>query len=343
MNRRTIVLASAAAVIGVFYFLDAGYRSWIEEPTERLENQQTALQEELADLQTEQVAGRRLANRLDDYADRALPYDPNLARSEYREWLLQLVERHQMQSASVNADAPQPVEVRGRVDRRNRRRIGHTIRFTLRTRTSLPRFVDFLYEFHQSAQLHKVQSFSLNPVGNGSELDLTLVIETLCLEATERADTLSDLVRRDEPEPDRSEYELLVQRNVFARGFSESLSEIRLGAITQSRDGTLQAWFAVGSPAKTQIVGAGEALDLPLHSVEVQQIESDRVQVAINELSSWLKLGQTLGDVLQPAGTAPEPKEPNAEDADNSVEPAEETTTSTTPSPPAANLLGAKP
>lgn len=340
MNRRTIVLASAAALIGVLYFLDAGYRSWIEEPMERLENQQSALQKELGDLQAEQVAGRRLANQLDDYAARALPYDPNLARSQYREWLLQLVERHEMQSASVNAEAPQPVEVRGRIDPRERRRIGHTIRFTLRTRTSLSRLVDFLYEYHQSAQLHKIQSFSLNPVGNGSELDLTLVIEALCLEATERSDTLSDLVRRDDSEPPRSEYELLVQRNVFARGFAESLAQIRLGAITQNRDGTLQAWFAVGSPAKTQIVGADEALDLPLHSVEVQQIESDRVQISINELSIWLKLGQTLGDVLQPNKPASEPKALDAEASDDSGELDEEKEISVIPSSPPASLLG---
>lgn len=343
MNRRTLVLAGAAALIGVLYFLDAGYRSWIEEPTQRLENQQSALQKELGDLQAEQVAGRRLANQLDDYTARALPYDPNLARSQYREWLLQLVERHEMKSASVNAEAPQPIEIRGRIDRRERRRVGHTIRFTLRTRTSLPRLVDFLYEFHQSAQLHKIQSFSLNPVGNGSELDLTLVIEALCLEATERADTLSDWVRREDAEPSRSEYELLVQRNVFARGFSESLAQIRLGAITQDRKGALQAWFAVGSPAETQIVGSGETLDLPLHSVEVQRIEADRVEIAVDELSISLKLGQTLGDVLQPNGSAAEPKTPEAETSEETAELEEETDNSANTSSPPASLLGENP
>lgn len=317
MNRRTQLLLIAAGLVFAFYFLDSGYRGWIEEPTDQLQNQLQALRGELDDLQVEQVQGRRLSNRLDLYAARALPWDANLARSRYRQWLLELVAAHQMQSASVNAENPQPIEIRGRLNRRKQRRIGHTIRFTLRARTTLSRLVDFLHDFERSAQLHKIQSYSLNPLGNGSELDLSLVIETLSLEAAERETSLSAWQQRPDRLPPRSAFQPLVQRNIFAQGFSKSLAEMRLAAITQNRAGQKQAWFDVGSPAKTQIVAAGEQLDLPLHSIKVEQIEVERVQIAVNDLSHWLRLGQTVGEVLEPAVSADRNDSPGGADRES--------------------------
>lgn len=298
MNRRSVFLILGAGAVVLLYLLDHTYSSWIEQPTQQLETQLEATRRSMADANAEQVAGRRLANRLDDYADRALPHDPALARAAYQKWLLELVERHQMKSASVNAETPQPIEVRGRINRRQRQLVGHTIRFTVRTRTSLEHMTGFLHEFQTAAHLHKIRSFTINPLGNGSELDLTLVVETLSLEATPRQDSLSDWSRSDDTGPSRSDYQALVKRNLFARGFSQTLAQIRLGAITRGRGGDDQAWFRVGSPAQTQIVTHGQSLELPLHTVEVRQIEAERVLIAVNGQVGWLVLGQSLGQLF---------------------------------------------
>jgi hypothetical protein len=298
MNRRTLMLIAGAAAVGLFYFVDQAFTSLIEQPTSQLETQIDAARRSIADANAEQVSGRRLANKLDDYAGRALPHDPALARAVYQKWLLELVERHQMKSASINAEQPQTIEVRGRIDRRKRRQVGHTIRFTIRARTSLALLADFMHEFQNSAHLHKIRSFTINPLGNGGELDLTLVVETLALQTTERSDRLSDWVRTDDAIPKRSEYDALVSRNLFARGFSQTLAQIRLGAITRGRTGDDEAWFRVGEPAKTQIVAAGGVLRLPLHSVEVRQIEPERVLVSVNDQTGWLRLGQSLGQLF---------------------------------------------
>jgi hypothetical protein len=76
------------------------------------------------------------------------------------------------------------------------------------------------------------------------------------------------------------------------------LAAIRLGAITRGRGGIDQAWFRVGRPAKTQIVKAGESLSLPLHSIQIRQIETERVLVAVNDVTGWLRLGESLGTLL---------------------------------------------
>lgn len=314
MNRRTVMLLVGAGLVVLLYAVDSGYRSWIEEPTQQYQGKLTSLQKELTDLNAEQVAGRRLANRLDDYAERALPHDPELARSRYQAWLLGLLESHGFQGAAVDADSPQPIEVRGRLDRKRRRNVGYSIRYTVRARTSLQQLVDFMYDFQHSGQLHKIRSISLNPQGLGDQLNLNLTIETLALEATERSDQLSDLVRDDTSLGARRDFETLVRRNVFARGFSQSLGQIRLTAITRNRGGQLEAWFAVGTPAKTQILMTGQQLELSLHEVRVMAIETDTVQLAVNGADVWIPLGSTLKDILQPTTSPSDVREDLAKD-----------------------------
>ena len=305
MNRRTLVLALGAAVVGLFYLLDQGYSRFIEQPTTLLETQLAAAQRSLGDAKADQISGRKLANLLEGYAERALPHDPALARAVYQKWLLELVERHRMESASINAETPQAIEVRGRVNRRQRRVIGHTIRYGVRARTTLQHLTDFLHEFQRSVHLHKIVSFSLSPLSGGSALDLILVVETLSLDATERVDRLSDWTRVETPASDRQAYQGLVNRNLFARGVSPELAGIQLGAITRGRGGVDQAWFRVGTPPKTQIVTAGESLELSLHSVLVKQIDAEKVLISVNDFSGWLNLGESLGKLLGVASVPP--------------------------------------
>lgn len=304
-NRRTLLLAAGGIAVILMYAVDTGYRSLIEQPTQRFEGELKSLESDLQDANSSQITGRRLANQLDDFAARALPYDPALARSSYQDWLLKLVEQHRMTSASVDADAPRPIEVRSRTSRRKSNLIGHRIGFALRARTTLDHLTDFLHEFHRSAQLHKIRSFSLTPLVNGNQLDLTLSIETLSLESAEREGELSMLVRDEGTTPTRDHYRKFVNRNFFAKGFSKSLGQIRLNAITQNRTGELEAWFAVGSPPKTQIASASGILDLPLHTIRIESFEPSRVKLSVNEFECWLALGQTLDQVLGIPPNAP--------------------------------------
>lgn len=314
-NRRTILLAAGGIAVIFMYIMDTGYRSLIEQPTQRYEGELGAVESKLQDANTSQVTGRRLVNQLDDFAARALPFDPALARSSYQDWLLKLVEQHQMESASVDAETPRPIEVRSRTAKRKANLIGHRIGFALRARTTLDHLTDFLHDFHRSAQLHKIRNLSLTPLVNGNQLDLNLSIETLSLQSTEREGELSKLVRDEQTFPPRAEYQEFVSRNLFAKGFSRSLGQVRLNAITQNRSGELEGWFAIGSPPQTQIASLGGVLDLPLHTVKIESFEESRIKLMVNEFECWLSLGETIGQVLgNPSTTSPttpnEGKEP---------------------------------
>ncbi|QDT05520.1 hypothetical protein K227x_39200 [Rubripirellula lacrimiformis] len=304
-DRRTILLGAGALAVVLMYAVDTGYRSLIEQPSQRYEGELKSVESKLQDANTSQITGRRLANQLDDFAARALPFDPALARSSYQDWLLQLVEQHKMESASVDADTPRPIEVRSRAKKRKSNLIGHRIGFTLRARTTLDHLTDFLHGFHRSGQLHKIRSFSVTPLVNGNQLELNLAIETLSLESTEREGDLSMLVRDEQAYPPREHYKEFVSRNLFAKGFSKSLGQVRLTAITQNRAGQPEGWFAVGSPSRVQIVGMDGTLDLPLHSVQVKSFDESRVELMVNEFDCWLSLGQSLGDVLGHPTSAP--------------------------------------
>lgn len=303
-NRRTILLAAAGIAVILMYAIDTGYRSFIEQPSQRYEGELKAVESKLQDANTSQVTGRRLVNQLEEYATRALPFDPALGRSSYQDWLLKLVEQHKMESASVDAETPRPIEVRSRTTKRKQNLIGHRIGFVVRARTTLDHLTDFMHDFHRSAQLHKIRSFSLTPLVNGNQLDLNLSIETLSLQSTEREGELSTLIRDEQTFPPRAQYQEFVSRNLFAKGFSKSLGQIRLNAITQNRSGELEAWFAVGSPPDTQIASLGGVLDLQLHTVRVELFEESRVKLMVNEFECWLSLGQTIGQVLGSPTTA---------------------------------------
>jgi len=297
MNRRTGLLLAAAGSIGLLYGVDSGYRGLIEEPRGRYEQELERLDQELGDAESSQVEGRRLVKKLDEYAERSLPFQPELARSRYQEWLLGLVAKHSLQAAAVDAETPREVDVRSRTSRSKRRRVGYRIGYSLRAKASMQQVTDFFYDFHHSAQLHKIVDFSLTPLSDGTQLDLNLSIETLTLEASDREGELSSWVRTATSYPARGEFDAMVQRNIFAKGFSKMLAEIRLSAVTEDRVGQAQAWFAVGPQRTTQRLRVGQNLDLPLHSVRVLAIEQGQVQLSVNEQECWLKLGQSLGDL----------------------------------------------
>ena len=185
------------------------------------------------------------AKPLASYTARALPYDPELARSLYQDWLLQLVETHRLESASVDAGSPNRLEIKSR-GQKKRKLVGHSFNMTLRAKTTLPQLVNLLHDFRQVGHLHKIRSLSLVPLGTGSELDVNMSIEVLSMQHADREDTLSTWVRDDENADPLKVYSDLLRRNLFARGLPQALAQIRLQAITTDKNGRKEAWLGTG-------------------------------------------------------------------------------------------------
>lgn len=304
MTPRTKWLLIAGLAVFGLYGTDSTYRSWIEQPTQQLNVKLDAITRSIADSKNDQLVAQKLGKRLDGYAARALPYDAQLARSLYQEWLLNSVEKHQFVSTAVDAAQPIPIDLKSRSKKGKRVRIGHKIAYSLRGQASLAKLAAFLDDFRSAGHLHKIRSLSLNPIGNEGQLDTSLSIEVLCLDASPNKDQLSDFEWVRDSASSATDYSDLVRRNLFARGFAKALNDIELKAITFNRNGKAEAWFTVDRVGTIRTITAGNQIPVALHDIAVVEVLADKVLVRVNEDPHWIKLGQSIGEVCSPHGEA---------------------------------------
>jgi len=290
------LLIAGLSVFGL-YGLDTLYRSWIERPSQQLTAQMDDLSEKLTASKSEQLVAQKQGKRLESLAARALPDDPQLARSLYQQWLLNLIETSELISASVDAAQPIPLEIRSRTKKGKRQLIGHRINFSLRGQASLAKLSSFLNAFRKAGHLHKIRAITLNPVGNEGRLDADLSIEVLCLEASTNKQELGDWEIADEAVVASNTYDHLVRRNLFARGFAKALFDIELKAITSNREGIAQAWFRTDGRGTTKAISAGNQIPVALHDIAVLEVLTNKVLVRVNEDTHWIQLGQSIGEV----------------------------------------------
>ncbi len=289
------LMFAGLAVFGL-YGLDTLYRSWIERPSQQLANQMEDLNEKLNTSKSEQLVAQKQGKRLESLAGRALPDDPQLARSLYQQWLLNLIETNELASASVDAAQPIPLEIRSRTKKGKRQLIGHRINFSLRGQATLAKLSNFLNAFRKAGHLHKIRAITLNPIGNEGRLDADLSIEVLCLEASANKQKLSDWEIADEADVAPSTYNHFVRRNLFARGFAKALFDIELKAITSNREGIAQAWFRIDSRGTTKTISVGNQIPVALHDIAVLEVLTSKVLVRVNEDMHWIQLGQSIGE-----------------------------------------------
>jgi hypothetical protein len=293
------LLIAGAAVFGL-YGADSLYRSWIEQPHQQISAELDDLTNKLNTTNSEQLTAQKQGKKLDSFAARALPDDPQLARSLYQQWLLNLVETNELTSASVDAAQPVRVEIRSRTKKGKRQTIGHRISFSLRGQATLSKLASFLNDFRKAGHLHKIRTIALNPVGNEGRLDADLTIEVLCLSASTNKDSLGQWQSIDDASVAKNDFNDLVRRNLFARGFAKALNEIELKAITSNRDGVAQAWFRLDARGTTKTVSAGNQIPVALHDIFVLEVLNNKVLVRVNDEPHWLQLGQSIGEVCSP-------------------------------------------
>ena len=294
------LLIAGGSVFGL-YGADQLYRGWIEQPRQELTSNIDKLSDDIQKDNQTRFAAQKAAKRLDEYQHRALPADPAIAKSLYQQWLLDMVDRFELASASVDASQPTPIEIKSRTKRGKRVRIGHRIDYSVRGQTTLTKLTAFLDAFRRASHLQKIRSVSLNPLGNDGRLDVNLSIQVLCLDDASSETALSDWTITEDAAEQLAQGDVLVQRNPFAKGFAKALRDMELKAITVNRQGATQAWFSTSARGKIEKVEAGKLIPSPLHEIFVATIESDRVLIRFNDSEHWIKLGESIGEVVEPA------------------------------------------
>lgn len=295
-SRMRWLILAGATVLGL-YSADSAYRSWIEQPTSQLTAQINDLSGKLKASKSDQLVANKQGRRLEWYVSRALPDDPMRARSLYQQWLLNLVDTHEVTGASVDAAQPIPVEIRSRTKKGKRQRIGYRIGYSMRGQATLARTACFLNDFRKAGHLHKIRSLSLNPIGTEGRLDVDLAIEVLCLNASVNHESLGNWEWLDKESVGSESNDALVRRNLFARGFAKALHWVGLKAITSNREGKAEAWFQIDAKGTVKSIQAGAQIPLALHDLKLLEILPNKVLVNVNQDDIWIQLGQSIGDV----------------------------------------------
>lgn len=91
MNNRSKFLLVALAVVGVGVFGDQGYRRFVEQPARKREREAAQIDKQIKEAEDAVFTSVRAADQLLALEQYSLPYDQELARARYQDWLLALV------------------------------------------------------------------------------------------------------------------------------------------------------------------------------------------------------------------------------------------------------------
>lgn len=296
-NDRTKFLIAAMGLVFLALLGDAGYRKFVEAPAAVRERQLNRINKEIKQAEDVIFDAADAADRLAGLEQYSLPYDIELARSRYQDWLLGLVKQCDLESPRVDAGNPTPVSIRNRRTRKPQE-IYHRYGFSVRGRGSLHQITRFLYEFYRAGHLHKVSSIALNPVAGGKQLDVTVAIEALGLTRCERESELSSEQIDRLAHSDLRDYQSVVYRNVFTTDGDDSLKTCRLTAVTFDVNGRAGAWFSLGGDQPSEVLGRGESLNVAGHRIEIVDIQPRLVLVDINSAVTRMSIGMSLQEAM---------------------------------------------
>jgi hypothetical protein len=283
MDRRRQFLLAALGLMTTGYLLDAAYRRWYEQPLALAEQQTTALERELQQAQLEARRQQKRLPALDTLHGRSLPSNVEIAVTEYRSWLLQVIAQSGLQQPSL--DSGNPARLRNLYQR---------IDFTLRTRGTLSQLTAFMQQFYATAYLHKIRSLSLTPTSDGT-LDISLTIETLGIPAVASESQLPEPPPHPGRSADQDAYRLISQRNLFRQGEPPAAS-IKLSAITLDAQRQRQVWLSFLKTGQTHILAEGEQLSLEGSLLKVRSIQAETAALEIDGEARTVAIGHTLAE-----------------------------------------------
>ncbi len=307
---RTLGLAAALFLMVAYFGGEWLLAHVIQGPLDVARNRRTQLERDIQQRETSLRRLREASQLLARWEDQSLPADTEAARSLYQAWLVELVDDVGLGSPSVTSSEPVP-----------RAGLYYTLSFAVRARGTLEQLTQFLFAFYRTDLLHQVRSLTITPLQRTDQLDLSLAIETLILQASSAAGAkpavaaagattenvyeqfrrrswrISDRLAFD----DQEAYQAIVRRNIFALGGGfDPTDNTYLTSITQI-DGQPEVWFTNRATDEVVRLRAGGRLTLgPLTFLLAEVFDTDVVIETDGE--RWL-LG--LGDKITEAHALP--------------------------------------
>lgn len=155
MNEREKNLVKIIGTMFVMYLLWAGYGRYQSAVSVRTKQiaQLTSTQEELSE---KILMGAIADGTYGEYMARSLPSDPETARSNYQQWLLELVHDKEMDDVKVEATS---TRLMGGIYQK--------IDFRISGATELPALIGMMHDFYAKDYLHRIRELSIVPLKKG--------------------------------------------------------------------------------------------------------------------------------------------------------------------------------
>ncbi len=281
---RQHLLLGALIAIGAVSGGDWLLKSMIQGPLDERRARTEQLEEEVEKLEKVLAAGRRAGKKIDAWQKRSLPADTELARSLYRSWLLERIEAAKLQSATVDSGS---AVKRGGAFR--------AIPFTIRAKGTLDQFTQFLFDFSQASQLHRIQSLDLNPVGTSGQFDVAMSIDAIMVPGSKQRDLNRETASQFLASADVADYDVISRRNIFGVG-STMLDPRRNTFVTAiiKSNGEPQVWFTMRVDDKVLKLRQGDAISVDEFQGTIAEILARDVVIDADGERWLLSVGDNL-------------------------------------------------
>jgi hypothetical protein len=203
MNPRERLLA---IVVGVLAIGIAGYfvQSWVGGRFAERRAKIARLEGEIKSFKRQVAAGQKAVQKLAAYEERSLPANPEIARTQYQNWLLDEVERAGLSEPEVAFGSL--TQEKNLYDKQS---------FTVAAKGMLPQVVDLLHTFYSVDWLHRITRLTLVPVKDSKQLEVHLTVEALSLRRANIHELAPRPSRRLTLAHRQAYHDAIVGRNLF--------------------------------------------------------------------------------------------------------------------------------
>ena len=139
----------------------------------------TTAQLKLGETRAELAVAEQAAAKLADCQRRSLPADRAIAQVLYKEWLISKLAESNITGVNVTSTTSSA-----------RSGQWQQIAFNATGRGTLEQTAKFLFAFYQADFLHKLRSFSMSPIRDSKQLELSFSIEAVALDGADNAEGL---------------------------------------------------------------------------------------------------------------------------------------------------------
>jgi hypothetical protein len=278
---RQQIMLGALGLIGLVRVGDYVLNSWIAGPLEERHAKADELQDTIGKYREVLADTRTAGQKIAIWQKQSLPSDVEVARSSYRNWLLDIVNTAGMKSATVDSSTPV-----------NRRGLYQALPFTVRGRATLKQLTRLLFDFSQAGHLHRLQSINLKTPTGAGDFDVSLSLEALVIPVIKRSDRLGTAESNRLASPSVEDYAVISRNNIFGLGYADPLASSQLTAITFS-NGKPQAWISRANE-RTARVGVGESIEIGDFSAVIDHLTDEEMTLKVGDRKIRFALGQNL-------------------------------------------------